>query len=580
MQWSRFDWAVIAPAPHDPLCERVALPRHTSWALRRLSLMLGVSALVACAPIAGHEALDADVHARAHDSSLVRLDAAQAGDAFSTQVSDAGSALVPEAALPVSNLVSRPGFCAQPGADAVRDVFCAEHLPAVTSLADLQQQLALDPFRASGSTAYYDRDDAGVPIRPVTQVDASVVLNLNVVMLGHSTALSGSLVTPINPRAILMGESTMMAFHRGIQRVELIAPARDRERLNFYLLSFEQACNAPSSHCTPGDLYTARIEADWQRVLVQDDEELKNTSSDCRQCHQRKMESPILLMRELNGPWTHFFAHDRDDVPDVVYPEPSGRDLVRDYRLAKGDEAYAAMSISIVRGTIGLALETRIPFRQPLLFEGTTILNERWPEGGNGAQAAPNRSPTWDRAYEAFKRGEQLALPYFATRPTDPGKLAALSDAYRRYRSGSLRAEELPDLSDIYPDDPRTRAEIGLQTEPGATPAQALVQACGSCHNDVLDQTITRAHFSIDLSRMSLAEREQAIARIERPTDSMGAMPPPETRQLDPEVRAKLAAYLRLATRTAEDDALLSRAAALGMAVVPPRVSVLPPSPY
>jgi hypothetical protein len=43
---------------------------------------------------------------------------------------------------------------------------------------------------------------------------------------------------------------------------------------------------------------------------------------------------------------------------------------------------------------------------------------------------------------------------------------------------------------------------LGSQTEPDATPSEAPVQICGSCHNDVLDQTISRARFNIDLKRI------------------------------------------------------------------------------
>ena len=38
-----------------------------------------------------------------------------------------------------------------------------------------------------------------------------------------------------------------------------------------YLVTFEQACNATPDGCTPGDLYTPRIESDWTRVRIQDD---------------------------------------------------------------------------------------------------------------------------------------------------------------------------------------------------------------------------------------------------------------------------------------------------------------------
>jgi hypothetical protein len=71
-------------------------------------------------------------------------------------------------------------------------------------------------------------------------------------------------------------------------------------------------------------------------------------------------------------------------------------------------------------------------------------------------------------------------------------------------------------------------------------PAEALIQASGACHNDVLDQTISRARFDIALDRMSRAQLDLAIARIELPRDAPLAMPPPEGRQLAPAARDRL----------------------------------------
>jgi hypothetical protein len=210
-----------------------------------------------------------------------------------------------------------------------------------------------------------------------------------------------------------------------------------------------------------------------------------------------------------------------------------------------------------------------IESRQPLVFDGLAILNERWPWSPGGYGAGPARSPTWDAAYAAFQRGEQLPLPHPDPRPTDPAKQAALTEAYRAFREGTLAAEELPDLADVFPDDPEVRAEIGLSTAPGASPAEVLVQACGPCHNGVLDQSITRARFSIDLARMDRAELDVAIARITAPPGSAGVMPPPGRRQLHGTSRGELVEYLRRGERPAEDDALLARAARLGMAVEP-----------
>jgi cytochrome c553 len=478
---------------------------------------------------------------------------------------DAGAPAEPSLdAARVSNLV-RPAFCAEPRNDAVHEVFCADDAPHVGDLLTLETLLGFDPYaRANGD---FGLGYAGETSSPRYNMDAGATLNLNAVLLGLSTALSGHLVSPINPRAILIGADTLIAYQRGVQQVELATRDRDTSEFNFYLASFQQACNERG--CSAGDLFTARVEQDWTRLALQNDEELKNTPLDCRQCHQRNRETPMLLMRELDGPWNHFFTHDRDDQPQQPYPEPMGRELVQDYRRAKGEESYAGLPIGVLRGTVGLALQGRVDRHQPVLFAGNTILNERWPWVDGGFVTEPARSATWDGTYDAFRRGESLAMPHYQTRPTDPQKQARLSALYTQYREGALAAEQLPDLSDIFPDDPTLRAEIGLQTAPGDPPATLLITACASCHNDVLDQTISRARFNVDLTRMDQAELAIAVERMLRGPKAEGVMPPPEARQLPADARDVLITYLRATTRSADDDARLRRAAELGMAVEP-----------
>jgi mono/diheme cytochrome c family protein len=241
-------------------------------------------------------------------------------------------------------------------------------------------------------------------------------------------------------------------------------------------------------------------------------------------------------------------------------------DLTRDYLSAKGNEPYAGIPTAFLRATAGFTLENFVGRSQPLLFDSVQISNERWHFVDGAYLPEPTRSPTWDQAYAAFQRGEQLALPHYDPRPTDAHKQALLTAAYQRYSSGEISADALPDLADIFPDDPERRAEIGLQTSPAASTAEILVQACGSCHNDVLDQTISRARFNIDLQRMDRAELEIAIQRLNAPAGAPGRMPPPESRQLDPAAQQRLIAYLQQSARSATDDALLERAATLGMA--------------
>jgi cytochrome c553 len=489
---------------------------------------------------AAQTALDAGHGARMDASADRALDA-------SVSAPDTAVVLAPLEAYP-----GQPAFCLRPGVDVVRDVFCTPSDPGIDNLRTLEDRLGVNYLPPGVDAARF----ASVELEPSTVVDV-------VVLLGHSTALSGRLASPLNPRAILIGQQTFLTFQRGVQQVEIAAYARDRNAFNFYLLSFRQACNERAGGCLPGDLYTPGIEQGWLHVTVRDDEELKNTTSDCRQCHQRGRDTPVLLMRELEGPWTHFFGLDPKGAPS--YPElgVTGRELSQDYARAKGDEPYAALPSNMFGHTVGFVLQNLVTAGQPLLFDAPGIDEEL--VYGVGDAGVSGRSPTWDRAFAAFKRGEQLALPYFQTRPTDPAKQDRLTEAYQRYRRHELSAAALPDMADIFPDDPQTRAEIGLQTEPLATPAEALVQACGACHNDVLDQTISRARFNIALARLDRAELDRAIERLERAGHEAGAMPPPETRGLDPEGRARLIEYLRINLRSAEDDALLERAAVLGM---------------
>lgn len=444
--------------------------------------------------------------------------------------------------------VARPALCERAGDDRVRDVFCADEPPVIGSLEDLLALLDLTPnndLAADGSS------DAASGIDP----------SVDVTVLGHSTALSGRLVSPLNPRLILLGGDVFATFQRGVQQVELATRDRGNGQLVLYLLTFEQACNQEG--CSAGALYTPAVERDWRHIQLEDDEQLKNTPSDCRQCHQRGSDTAQLLMRELESPWTHFF------FPAAIqssHPSENGSALMLDYVAAKGDERYGGLDLSKISPLGAFNMQSIVGAAQPVLFDAPRIENERWPwtmESGYATTAQD--SATWEAGYEAFKRGEQLALPYVELRATDPDKQAELAQAYQRFRDGELAADALPDLGDIFPDDARVRARIGLETEPDATPEEALIQACGPCHNDVLDQSISRARFNIALGRLSRAQIELAIARIELPASTAGVMPPPEARQLAPEARRKLLEYLRGDLDPEVIDPMLERAAMLGM---------------
>lgn len=442
-------------------------------------------------------------------------------------------------------MVPRPPLCSRTADDPVRDVFCKTET-SIASLGALQDALK-------------------VPYDTHVRVDPA--------FMGHSTSLSGRVVSPINPRVIIdiydsahTADRVLLAFQRGAQHVEMAAWSPTGGTFDFYLLTFTQACNAAPGGCSPGDLYTPAIESDWAGVELQDDEDLKNTPLDCRQCHQRGREAPVLLMRELQSPWMHFF----EGPPSALMYLPSldqsgGMALESTYERAKGDEPYANFVLQAIQNSSGSGLQGAVDPDQPLRFDSLTILAERFPYTAP-AGSPPERSKTWDREYETFKLGDHLALPYFAPNPTDPDKLAALTTAYQDYRAGSIAAVDLPDLADIFPDDPHGRAQIGLQTEPDATPAEALIQACAPCHNDVLDQDISRARFNVALSRLDAAELDAAVDRLGRATDDPAVMPPSTARQLDDATRERVIEYLRAGDFAQGDLGLLSHAATAGMA--------------
>jgi hypothetical protein len=71
------------------------------------------------------------------------------------------------------------------------------------------------------------------------------------------------------------------------------------------------------------------------------------------------------------------------------------------------------------------------------------------------------------------------------------------------------------------------------------------VQACEACHNALLDPSLSRARFDIDVTRMSRAELDLAIERLSLPEDDPLAMPPRGARALDMAGRERLIEFLR-----------------------------------
>lgn len=422
----------------------------------------------------------------------------------------------------------REVVCARGGDDLVRDLFCGDEPPRITSLVELEQALEVDEARIGGYTG--------------------------VSLTANSTALSTRSVSALNPRLFAVRveqlpiEMIALAFTRGEQSVELVVRDRDDRELRFYLLAYRQSCDEREDGCRLDELLTPETESGWRELSLYDEEDLKNTALDCRQCHQPGGPGTPKLMRmqELFSPWTHWLW--RSSL--------GGRALMEDYFAAHGDEIYGGMPAAQIDASHPGNLTTVVVFsgggdEQPNAFEGGVIeaevLLSARERGGMQPEdnAVPGESPTWRAIYERARAGEAIPVPYHDVKVTEAKKLAAMTEAYLAHRRGELAPGELPDIRDVFPDDPKRLAAMGFTTEPGLDGEGVLMQACAQCHNGRLDQSLSRASFDVDLGSLSRAEKDLAIERLRLPGSDPQAMPPRRVRFLSDEARERLIELLR-----------------------------------
>ena len=416
--------------------------------------------------------------------------------------------------------------CARPGDDPLRDVFCTQNPSGITSLVDLETALGIGSASIGGLKG--------------------------IAVTAHSTSLSARSVSAINPRVLALRievppyELMTLAFTRGEQFSEVTVRDRGDGELRFYVVGFRQACNATPEGCRPGNLLTPEIERDWTEVTLYDEADLTNTVLDCAPCHQPQGPGTpkLLRMQELESPWTHW----------LFYGSDGGRALIADYSAAKGDEELAGMTSAQIQNALPENLNEIVVYdspAQPYPFDSATIEEEVRASAAKlgGAEpednSVPGQSPTWQADYERSLAGEVIPVPYLDVKVTDAGKLARMTRAYQAYRSGDLAAEDLPDIRDVFPDDPERLAEMGMSTEPGLSGEGVLLQACSPCHNERLDQTLSRARFRADLQGMSRDEKDVAIGRLGLPESDPHVMPPALVRTLTPDARRRAIEALR-----------------------------------
>ena len=421
-------------------------------------------------------------------------------------------------------------------ADMITKMFCQDlvpggSIPAPKSLAELLVILGLDFKNPNG-----ENGKGGNPAFAI---------------LGHSSALTARRVTTITPSAFVFTPPPedgskpsgfiFLAFDPGEQFVEVASQDPTTGDVNLYIVLFEQACTRSAAGCTPTNLLTPQLVTGWSNVRVYESETaLNNTIADCKQCHAPNDKDPqILRMQEITPPFTHWFSAQTE----------GGRALLQDFHAAHGTkEDYGPIPAAMIDKSDPSLMAKMVTLagfgQQPNAFDSAKI--EAEVRASSAQQPAVNTprgvSATWRASYDAAAAGRFIAAPYHDVKITDPAKLASMSQAYRAWASGSLAV--LPEIRDVFLDD--GLRDMGFAPREDADGTALLVQMCRQCHNDNLDQTITRARFSMDhLDTMSRDEKNLAIDRLRLGLNDRLRMPPALFRTVTDDETASMIAVLR-----------------------------------
>jgi hypothetical protein len=390
-------------------------------------------------------------------------------------------------------------LCATPRGDAFHRAVCGGERP---KLGDLKSLIALSGLAENSAFA----------------------------LTGNSTSLVMLSVSALNPRVILFPrvdesltrppEFTAIGFVRGEQFVELVSRDTERDDLNFYLVTFERACDYDAAGCDLASLLTEEIEHGWTEHSIYTEDDLANTSLDCRSCHQPggAGTKKILRMQELENPWLHWFPQ------RFAQRTESDRVLTAQFMELHGlDSQYGGVPIEHIESAIdaGSAAQLEAALRaeghgnQPNAFD-PRIESEAKEVGA---------SPTWQVQFELVLRGEAIPVPYPLVDVTDPAKRAAAVASYRDVVSGAAPRESLVDIRDVFSAD--ALEKLSVSPAPSAGGRTILLQMCSRCHDGRGGPELSRSNFDVrQLDSMSRIAKDTAIARLLEPASSPLKMPP------------------------------------------------------
>ncbi|HEY6079728.1 MAG TPA: hypothetical protein VIW29_13025 [Polyangiaceae bacterium] len=404
-------------------------------------------------------------------------------------------------------------LCSLPRSDAFFQALCATPRPLIDGFASLLRVAKLDQNRAFALT-------------------------------GNSTSLVKSAVSSVNPRLIVfprvtekrerLPEMTALGFVRGEPFAEVVSRDPSSGDYNFYLFTFERACDYVANGCDLASVLTEEVEHDWTAFSVYTEEDIENTSLDCRSCHQPQGygTKKILRMQELESPWLHWFPQ------RFVQRTDSDRLLTAQFLEAHAlDAQYGGIPIDTIRNALdegsGAQLEALLvsegQAEQPNVFDPRIE-----------AEAKAGASATWEEQFAVSLAGEAIGVPYPLADVTDAALRTARAKQYLDVVSGAATRESLLDLRGLFSED--AKQKLGLVPQPGATGQAVLTQFCSRCHDGRGNPSLSRARFNVkDLASLSREEKDLAIARLLQPESSLLRMPPSRVGTLPP---AELAAAI------------------------------------
>jgi hypothetical protein len=388
-------------------------------------------------------------------------------------------------------------LCAQNRGDSFFKTVCGDHQPNIPDFAGLLHLTGLDQNRAFA-------------------------------LSGNSTSLVAHSVSALNPRIIIFPripdtlerpkQLTAIGFVRGEQFVEVVSRDLTTNQPNFYLLTFEQACNYDGS-CDLTSLLSEQIEHNWTAYSIYSETDLEQTSIDCHACHQPGgYGTPnILRMQELSSPWTHWFPQRFEHRTD------SDRVLTAEFMsIHDVDTQYGGVPVQ----TIGSALDegSGAQLEAMIRAEGygtqPNVFDPRIEAEASGGQP----SPTWQALFQVALSGAAITVPFPRIDVTDDTKRAAAVQSYRAVIGGAPRASML-DIRDVFSED--AMEKLSFVPQPNADGKAVLLQMCSRCHDGRANPTSGRSRFNVQkLDQMSRDEKDLAIQRLQLATGAPLKMPP------------------------------------------------------